>query len=260
MMTFTRLTTAVAGMVLMAGGTSLLAQEGKPDDKKAPPAATQPAATPVKKDDKKTETPAKEQLVFVQLETSMGNILLELNQTKAPLSVENFLRYVEKGHYAGTIFHRVINGFMIQGGGFDASMAQKPTDAPIKNEYTNGLQNLKYTVAMARTNAPDSATAQFYINVADNGALDRASPRTGGAGYAVFGRVVAGTDVVEKIKAVKTGVKGQMPDVPVEDVVIKSAKKLTEEEATKIKNAANAAKSDTAKPAPAPATKPEEKK
>lgn len=251
MMNGARFMTVMAGLALTVCSANLLAQEGKTDDKKSPSATQPPSVVPVKKEEKKTETPApaKEQLVYVLLQTSMGDILLELNQSKAPISVENFLRYVEKGHYAGTIFHRVINGFMIQGGGFDASMSQKPTDAPIKNEYTNGLKNQKYTVAMARTSNPDSATAQFYINVADNDALDRANPRTGGAGYAVFGRVVSGTDVVEKIKTVKTGVKNQMPDVPLEDVVIKSAKKLSEDDANKVKNGTGAAKPEASKPA-----------
>ncbi|HYD02374.1 MAG TPA: peptidylprolyl isomerase, partial [Phycisphaerales bacterium] len=163
-------------------------------------------------------------------------------------------------HYNGTVFHRVINGFMIQGGGFDSAMKQKPTDSPVKNEWQNGLKNHRYTVAMARTSNPDSATAQFYINVADNGSLDRASPMTGGAGYAVFGRVVAGKDVVDKIKAVKTTVKGGMPDVPAEEVAIRSARKLTEEEAAKVKN--TDVKPEETKPADnttAPA-KPAEKK
>ncbi|MDP1663465.1 MAG: peptidylprolyl isomerase [Phycisphaerales bacterium] len=229
-----RLMTAAAVLAATVMGASALAQAGSGDAKKAP--TQPPSVVPVKGDEKKAEAPAKEQLVYVQMQTSMGDILLELNQSKAPLSVENFMRYVDKGHYNGTIFHRVINGFMIQGGGFDSSMAQKPTDAPIKNEYTNGLKNQRYTIAMARTNNPDSATAQFFINVADNGSLDRASPQTGGAGYAVFGKVVAGFDVVDKIKAVKTGLKGQIPDVPVTEVQIKTAKKVSEDEAAKIKN------------------------
>ncbi|HZW05645.1 MAG TPA: peptidylprolyl isomerase [Phycisphaerales bacterium] len=261
-MSSVRLMTAVMGLALAIGGTGALAQPGKPEDKPTqPPSVVQP-----KKDEKKVEppAPAKEQLAYVQLQTSMGDILLELNQTKAPLSVENFLRYVEKGHYNGTVFHRVIDGFMIQGGGFDSAMKQKPTDSPIKNEWQNGLKNHRYTVAMARTSNPDSATAQFYINVADNNSLDRASPMTGGAGYAVFGRVVAGKDVVDKIKAVKTTFKGGMPDVPAEEISIRAARKLTEEEATKIKNAgetkpADAKPADTAPAAPKPA-KPEEKK
>lgn len=152
-----------------------------------------------------------------------GVITLELDQDKAPKSVANFLNYVNKGHYNGTIFHRVIPGFMIQGGGFEPGMSQKPTDAPIENEAANGLKNDNYTVAMARTQAPHSATAQFFINVADNGFLNHTAPSMQGWGYAVFGKVVAGTDVVDKIKAVKTARKGFHDDVPKEDVVIMKA-------------------------------------
>ncbi|MGH6625047.1 MAG: peptidylprolyl isomerase [Burkholderiaceae bacterium] len=152
-----------------------------------------------------------------------GVITIELDQEKAPKSVANFLNYVNKGHYNKTIFHRVIPGFMIQGGGFEPGMTQKPTDAPIDNEANNGLKNNNYTVAMARTQAPHSATAQFFINVADNGFLNHTAPSLQGWGYAVFGKVVAGTEVVDKIKAVKTGRKGFHDDVPNEDVVIEKA-------------------------------------
>ena len=152
-----------------------------------------------------------------------GVITLELDAAKAPKSVANFLAYVAKGHYNNTIFHRVIKGFMIQGGGFEPGMNQKPTDAPIENEANNGLKNDNYTVAMARTQAPHSATAQFFINVADNGFLNHTAPSMQGWGYAVFGKVVAGTEVVDKIKAVKTGRKGFHDDVPNEDVVIEKA-------------------------------------
>ena len=152
-----------------------------------------------------------------------GVITLELDAEKAPKSVENFLNYVKKGHYDKTIFHRVIPGFMIQGGGFAPGMEQKPTDAPIDNEANNGLKNNNYTVAMARTNAPHSATAQFFINVADNSFLNHTAPTASGWGYAVFGKVVSGNDVVDKIKAVKTGRKGFHDDVPKEDVVIEKA-------------------------------------
>jgi len=157
-----------------------------------------------------------------------GNIVLELDREKAPKSVENFLNYVKKGHYDGTIFHRVIPGFMVQGGGFEVGMTQKPTDAQIDNEANNGLKNANYTVAMARTNAPHSATAQFFINVADNGFLNHTAPTAQGWGYAVFGKVSSGTDVVDKIKAVKTGRKGFHDDVPLEDVVIDKAVVLSE--------------------------------
>ena len=152
-----------------------------------------------------------------------GVITLELDQEKAPKSVENFVNYVKKGHYDRTIFHRVIPGFMVQGGGFEPGMSQKPTDAQIDNEANNGLKNDNYTVAMARTNAPHSATAQFFINIKDNDFLNFTAPTASGWGYAVFGKVVGGTDVVDKIKAVKTGRKGFHDDVPVEDVVIEKA-------------------------------------
>ena len=152
-----------------------------------------------------------------------GVITLELDQEKAPKSVENFVNYVKKGHYDRTIFHRVIPGFMVQGGGFEPGMSQKPTDAQIDNEANNGLKNNNYTVAMARTNAPHSATAQFFINIKDNDFLNFTAPTASGWGYAVFGKVVGGNDVVDKIKAVKTGRKGFHDDVPVEDVVIEKA-------------------------------------
>ena len=152
-----------------------------------------------------------------------GVIVLELDTDKAPESAANFLAYVNKGHYDGTIFHRVIKNFMLQGGGFTADMQQKPTDAPIQNEAANGLKNDKYTIAMARTGDPHSATAQFFINGADNGFLNHTAPSAQGWGYAVFGKVVSGADVVDKIKAVKTGRSGFHDDVPKEDVVIEKA-------------------------------------
>jgi peptidyl-prolyl cis-trans isomerase B (cyclophilin B) len=152
-----------------------------------------------------------------------GVITLELDQEKAPKTVANFLSYVNKGHYNNTIFHRVIPGFMVQGGGFEPGMTQKPTDAPVENEANNGLKNNRYTVAMARTQAPHSASAQFFINVADNGFLNHTAPSMQGWGYAVFGKVVSGTEVVDKIAAVKTGNKGGHGDVPTEDVVIEKA-------------------------------------
>ncbi|MBI2771369.1 MAG: peptidyl-prolyl cis-trans isomerase [Burkholderiales bacterium] len=152
-----------------------------------------------------------------------GVITLELDQDKAPKSVENFLNYVKKGHYDRTVFHRVIPGFMVQGGGFEPGMTQKPTDATIENEANNGLKNDNYTVAMARTQAPHSASAQFFINVADNAFLNHTAPSAQGWGYAVFGKVVGGKDVVDKIKAVKTARRGFHDDVPAEDVVIEKA-------------------------------------
>ncbi|MEQ1658732.1 MAG: peptidylprolyl isomerase [Hylemonella sp.] len=153
----------------------------------------------------------------------LGTIKIELDAAKAPNSVANFLSYVNKGHYDGTVFHRIIPGFMIQGGGFEPGMTQKATDKPIDNEANNGLKNTKYTLAMARTNDPHSATAQFFINIADNGFLNHTAPSAQGWGYAVFGKVVAGTDVVDKIAAVKTGQKGFHGDVPKDDVVIEKA-------------------------------------
>ncbi len=152
-----------------------------------------------------------------------GVVTLELDQEKAPKTVANFLAYVQKGHYDGTIFHRVIPGFMVQGGGFAPGMVQKNTDAPVENEAQNGLKNDNYTVAMARTSDPHSASAQFFINVADNGFLNHTAPTAQGWGYAVFGKVVGGTEVVDKIKAVKTGRKGFHDDVPKDDVVIEKA-------------------------------------
>ena len=155
--------------------------------------------------------------------TGYGVITLELDQDKAPKSVANFLSYVNQGHYNNTVFHRVIPGFMIQGGGFEPGMTQKSCTAPIVNEANNGLKNSNYTVAMARTGDPHSATAQFFINVADNGFLNHTAPTASGWGYAVFGKVVAGTDVVDKIKTVSTGRKGFHDDVPKDDVVIAKA-------------------------------------
>jgi peptidyl-prolyl cis-trans isomerase B (cyclophilin B) len=156
----------------------------------------------------------------VQIETSAGTMRIELDEERAPLSVQNFLDYVRKGHYDGTVFHRVIKGFMLQGGGFDTAMKQKPTAAPIKNEANNSLLNKRYTLAMARTSDPHSATAQFFINTVDNGFLNFSAESPQGWGYAVFGRVVDGTDVVDKIERVKTGNKGGHADVPLEPVSI----------------------------------------
>jgi peptidyl-prolyl cis-trans isomerase B (cyclophilin B) len=160
---------------------------------------------------------------MVNLHTSHGIISLELDAAKAPLTTENFLGYVSGGHYDNTIFHRVIDGFMIQGGGFEPGMKQKPTGAPIKNEADNQLKNDRYTIAMARTGDPHSATAQFFINVGDNDFLNHKAPNAQGWGYCVFGKVTAGTEVVDKIKGVRTGSRGGHQDVPVEDVVITRA-------------------------------------
>lgn len=154
---------------------------------------------------------------------NFGVITLELDADKAPLSTANFLAYVNKGHYNNTVFHRVIPGFMVQGGGFEPGMNQKPTHDPINNEANNGLKNDQYTVAMARTSAPHSATAQFFINVSNNGFLNHTAPSAQGWGYAVFGKVVSGADIVKKIEGVATGRKGFHDDVPKEDVVIEKA-------------------------------------
>ncbi len=162
----------------------------------------------------------------VKLTTSMGPIVLQLDKEKAPVTVANFARYVDAGHYDGTIFHRVIDGFMIQGGGFDKDMRQKPTEAPIKNEAANGLKNDKYTVAMARTGVRDSATAQFFINVKDNDFLNYSGESPQGWGYAVFGKVVEGQATVDKMAKVPTGNAGGHQNVPSEPVVIEKAECL----------------------------------
>ena len=206
----------------------------KPAVPAAPTAPAAPAA------------PAEDKVVFVKLSTSKGDIILELNETKAPLSVANFVQYVKDGHYDGTTFHRVIGNFMIQGGGFTPDMKQKDTRAPIKNEWQNGLKNTRGTISMARTSVADSATSQFFINVVDNGGLDL--PRDGAA-YAVFGRVIGGMDVVDAIRNVKIGMKGGMRDVPVEDVMITKASMLTADEAKAAAAAKPAAPTTPAAPA-----------
>ena len=155
---------------------------------------------------------------MIKIKTSVGSFTLELNKEKAPISSKNFKDYVEKGFYNGTIFHRVIDEFMIQGGGFDLDMSQKETDSPIKNEASNGLKNEKYTVAMARTSIPDSATSQFFINTSDNSFLDY--PGQDGAGYCVFGKVTEGFNIVDKINSVQTESNNGHQDVPVEPVII----------------------------------------
>lgn len=182
-----------------------------------------PAPAPAKEPEKAPPAPAKEQFVYVTLKTNKGDIVLELDSAKAPKSVENFLAYVDSKHYDGTIFHRVISNFMIQGGGFTPDMTQKKTQPGVVNEWKNGLKNVRGSVAMARLGGqPDSGTAQFFINVADNDFLD--TPRDG-AGYAVFGKVVQGMDVVDKIRAVPTGTKNGMGDVPKDAVVITEARR-----------------------------------
>lgn len=163
---------------------------------------------------------------MIRFTTNKGVFDVELNEAAAPKTCENFLQYVRSGFYNGTIFHRVICGFMIQGGGFEPGLQQKETKAPIENEANNGLKNDKYTIAMARTNDPHSATSQFFINVADNDFLNHTSPTPRGWGYAVFGKVVAGTDVVDAIAAVRTASRSWYGDVPVEDVVMEKVEEI----------------------------------
>ncbi len=204
---------------LLAGGSCFAAQDTKP----AEPPTTKPAQT--KPDDDTAP------LAYVLMKTSLGEIVLELNREKAPISVKNFLSYTDKEFYDGTIFHRVMSTFMIQGGGFTEDMQKKPTDPPIKNEWTNGLKNVRGSIAMARAPQPDSATAQFFINVKDNPNLDRPND---GAGYAVFGKVVAGMDVVEAIKSVAVTTNPLNPrkrTYPVEPIVIESVSRLSADEA-----------------------------
>ncbi len=165
---------------------------------------------------------------LVEIKTNQGNIVAEIYADKAPKTAANFLQYVKDGFYNGTVFHRVIDGFMIQGGGFTPDMRQKPTRAPIANEADNGLKNVAGTLAMARTSDPNSATAQFFINLADNAFLDFKAPSGDGWGYAVFGRVTQGFDIVQKIGKLKTGNAGMFQDVPLKPVVIESVKLLSE--------------------------------
>ena len=160
---------------------------------------------------------------MIKLHTNHGIISLELDAVKAPDTAANFIQYVKDGHFTNTVFHRVIDGFMVQGGGFEPGMKQKPTRDPVQNEANNGLKNDMYTVAMARTSAPHSASAQFFINVGNNDFLNHSAPTPQGWGYCVFGKVVDGTDVVDKIRTVKTGSRGMHQDVPVEDVIIEKA-------------------------------------
>jgi len=170
------------------------------------------------------------EIILILLHTTLGDIELELYPDKAPATVANFVQYVKSGHYNDTIFHRVINGFMIQGGGFDENMNQKPTKGPVKNEAENGLKNDVGTIAVARTQNPHSATAQFFINLGDNDFLNYKSSTVAGWGYTVFGKVKVGMDVVEKIAEVKTGTRVMYKDVPVEPVIIKSAEIVTVED------------------------------
>ena len=212
--TWLGLTVALAGGSL-AGAQETLDAPPMPGDE-----ATTVAAEPTPEPEQAKETD------MVLIKTTLGDIKVKLAADKAPLTVANFLAYVDSKHYDGTIFHRVIDGFMIQGGGFDANMRQKPTKAPIKNEAANGLQNKRGTLAMARTAIVDSATSQFFINVKDNGFLDFRAPNPQGFGYCVFGEVVEGMDVVDQIKGVRTTTKAGMSDVPLETVEILSVARV----------------------------------
>lgn len=218
------ITTAVFGIAVVCPA----------DDKPASPAtdstSSGQAVSPDANDVNNTKPPQKpaepnkmtQEIKMIKLETSKGDIVIEVNETAAPVTSANFLKYVQESFFDGTIFHRVIPGFMIQGGGFTPDMAQKSTHAPITNEAKNGLKNDRGTIAMARTNDPNSATAQFFINLVDNGSLNYSGPRN--PGYAVFGKVTEGMDVVDEIAKVQTSTKGYYEDVPVEPVIIKSAK------------------------------------
>lgn len=208
-------------VVALAGGQPAVAQE----DVASPPIAemTLPAALA---DEPAVEPEQAKETDMVLIKTTLGDIKVKLAADKAPLTVANFLAYVDAGHYDGTIFHRVIDGFMVQGGGFDANMRQKPTKAPVKNEAANGLLNKRGTLAMARTMVVDSATSQFFINVKDNESLNFTAPTPQGSGYCVFGEVVEGLDVVDQIKGVRTGVKAGMSDVPLETVAIVSVTRV----------------------------------
>jgi peptidyl-prolyl cis-trans isomerase B (cyclophilin B) len=224
----------IAALAVALTITCVMSSAQTPAPAPTPNAAAKPAPAqaPTKPAPKKAAEKAKASFckpeikgtpVKVKLTTSMGALTLELDQEKAPISVENFVKYVESGHYTGTIFHRVIDGFMIQGGGFTKDMQQKTTNAQIKNESTNGLKNDIYTVAMARTGVRDSATSQFFINVKSNEFLNFSGENPQGWGYAVFGKVVEGTEIVDKMRTVKTANAGPHQNVPVEPIVIEKA-------------------------------------
>jgi peptidyl-prolyl cis-trans isomerase A (cyclophilin A) len=259
--------TLIAAALALLGGVNgtTLAKPATPAPAPAAPATAPakpaaPVATPAAKPAEAAKDAAVEKVVYAVIQTSLGDIVVELNGEKAPISTKNFVSYMDRGHYDGTIFHRVINGFMIQGGGFTADMKEKGADAPIKNEWQNGLKNKRGTIAMARKGdrrpnpeTVNSATCQFYINVVDNNGLDQ--PQADGGAYAVFGQVISGMEVVDKIRAVKTGPKGGMGDVPLEAVTINKIRKATAEEVAKTKTPA-AAPAPAATPAPAPAPAP----
>ncbi len=215
--------TLVANLLAPLVLTAFIAPVAASAQDAAKKSEAKPAATAKK--DEKTKASGDKKMTTVIIETSLGNIEAEINAEKAPVSAANFLKYVDKKHYDGLIFHRVISGFMIQGGGMDEKMQEKKNDAPIKNEAANGLKNDRGTLAMARTSVVDSATSQFFINTVDNGFLNYRSPDPQGFGYAVFGKVTSGMDIVDKIRAVPTGSMNGMSDVPKTPVVIKTIKR-----------------------------------
>jgi peptidyl-prolyl cis-trans isomerase A (cyclophilin A) len=225
-------------LLIVLPAVTAAGQDTRPPTKPKTPPPDQPTQKP-------TETRPAEKLAFVLMATSLGDIVLELNREKAPITTKNFLAYTDREFYDGTIFHRVISHFMIQGGGLEPGLIKKQTGPPIINESGNGLTNTRGTIAMARTRSPNSATSQFFINVVDNPNLDPPSP--GAAGYAVFGRVVAGMDVVEAIRYVETGLNKGRRDVPIETVLIKEVRRLTAEDAKKRIDAET--KGPTTKPA-----------
>ena len=229
MKTITAITCLGSVALLCSCGPKEAASEA---DAAATPPTTNPSvqpAAPPKPAPARTASEQEQPYVYVQMETSLGDILLKLDRTRAPISVANFLSYADRGFYDGTIFHRVIRGFMIQGGGFTPDLKKKPTDRPIANESQNGLKNTRGTIAMARLNNPDSATSQFFINVVDNPGLDK--PRSGGPGYAVFGEVVEGMGVVDAIRVVPTGQKRGHGDAPIREVVIERVRAISPQEA-----------------------------
>lgn len=225
MSTMKRRIVLIVWAVCLAGLTAAAGCKGKQNDVQEPAEETSEAGSSVDEAAADKEAPADNPRVII--ETSMGSITLELFSGKAPVTVKSFLSYVDKEYYDGTIFHRIMSGFMIQGGGFEPGMKKKQTDPPIKNEAGNGLSNERGTVAMARTDIVDSATSQFFINHADNSKLDHKDETVTGFGYCVFGKVVEGMDIVDKIADVPTKTTGSFKNVPVDDVVIKSVKRVT---------------------------------
>lgn len=213
--------------------------------------AQQDAAPAAKPAQAAPAAPAAAAMEYCVFRTTKGDIVIELDRAKAPVSVENFVGYIKDGFYDGTVFHRVVPDFVIQGGGFDTTSVQKPTKAPIANEWRNGLKNTRGTLSMARTNNPNSATSQFFVSLKDNTNLDQ--PISGGAGYAVFGRVIAGMEVVDAIATVKRGTRNGMKDWPVADIVTTKAEMITKSEAAEIASGKNAASPAAAPSAPSAA-------